>query len=76
MLPRLLRRTHVGARLASRAFHSSLTLRAIDMAKVDTTERLAKLRKLMKERNVDIYSTHARAAMQASKQANRILMPA
>jgi sugar phosphate isomerase/epimerase len=27
------------------------------MAKVDTTERLAELRKLMKERNVDIYST-------------------
>jgi Xaa-Pro aminopeptidase len=30
------------------------------MAKVDTTERLAKLRKLMKERNVDIYSMHGR----------------
>lgn len=27
------------------------------MAKVDTTERLAELRKLMKERNVDVYST-------------------
>jgi Xaa-Pro aminopeptidase len=28
------------------------------MAKVDTTERLAELRKLMKERKVDVYSTH------------------
>jgi hypothetical protein len=28
------------------------------MAKVDTTERLVKLRKLMKERNVDVYSDH------------------
>ena len=66
MLSRLLRRTHataaahVGVKhplLASRAFHSSPALRAIDMAKVDTTERLAELRKLMKERNVDVYST-------------------
>jgi hypothetical protein len=30
------------------------------MAKVDTTARLAELRKLMKEHNVDIYSTHVR----------------
>jgi hypothetical protein len=30
------------------------------MAKVDTTARLAELRKLMKERNVDIYSMHVR----------------
>jgi Xaa-Pro aminopeptidase len=29
------------------------------MAKVDTTQRLADLRKLMKERNVDIYSKRA-----------------
>jgi hypothetical protein len=29
------------------------------MAKVNTTERLSQLRKLMKERNVDIYSTRA-----------------
>lgn len=42
---------------APRAFHTSPVLRAIDMAKVDTTERLAELRKLMKERKVDIYST-------------------
>jgi hypothetical protein len=28
------------------------------MAKVDTTQRLAELRKLMKERKVDVYSTH------------------
>ena len=51
---------HVALRLsvsASRAFHSSPLVRAIDMAKVDTTERLAELRKLMKERNVDVYST-------------------
>jgi Xaa-Pro aminopeptidase len=50
---------HVAARsqfLPVRAFHASPALRVIDMAKVDTTERLAKLRKLMKERNVDIYS--------------------
>jgi Xaa-Pro aminopeptidase len=42
--------------LPTRAFHVSAALRVIDMAKVDTTERLAELRKLMKERNVDIYS--------------------
>jgi len=62
MLSRLLSRphaTHVARRLpvaASRALSSSPLLRAIDMAKVDTTERLAELRKLMKERNVDVYS--------------------
>lgn len=64
-LPRLLLRTHATAAvyaarapsLPSRAFHASATLRAIDMSKVDTTGRLAELRKLMKERNVDIYST-------------------
>jgi Xaa-Pro aminopeptidase len=65
MLTRLLlQRTRVGARLAlpvTRAFHSSPALRAIEMAKVDTTARLSQLRKLMKERNVDIYSRHARA---------------
>ncbi|KAH6114600.1 Xaa-Pro aminopeptidase P [Parastagonospora nodorum] len=58
MLTRLLRRTHVAVKhplLASRAFHTSPALRAIDMAKVDTTERLAELRKLMKERKVDVY---------------------
>lgn len=33
------------------------------MSKVDTTQRLADLRKLMKERNVDIYSRRARADM-------------
>ena len=41
----------------SRAFHASAAVRAIDMSKVNTTERLAELRKLMKERKVDIYST-------------------
>jgi Xaa-Pro aminopeptidase len=67
MLTRLLlQRTHVGVRHAlpvSRAFHSSPALRAIEMAKVDTTARLSQLRKLMKERNVDIYSRHARAGV-------------
>ena len=65
LLPRSLLRTHAIAvvyvarkpSIASRAFHASVALRAIDMSKVDTTERLAELRKLMKERNVDIYST-------------------
>jgi Xaa-Pro aminopeptidase len=42
--------------LPNRAFHASAALRVIDMAKIDTTERLAELRKLMKERNVDVYS--------------------
>jgi hypothetical protein len=69
MLSRLLCRTHattaahVAVRhslLACRALHTSPLLRAIDMAKADTTARLAELRKLMKERNVDIYSTHVR----------------
>lgn len=45
------------SRPALRAFHCSAALRALDMAKVDTTARLAELRKLMKERNVDVYST-------------------
>lgn len=65
LLPRSLLRTHATAAAyvarkptaSFRPFHASATLRAIDMSKVDTTERLAKLRKLMKERNVDIYST-------------------
>lgn len=67
LLPRLLRRSHAtpAAYVAAkslfspvRPFHASAALRAIDMAKVDTTQRLAELRKLMKERNVDIYSRH------------------
>jgi Xaa-Pro aminopeptidase len=65
LLPRTLLRTHATAaarvakfppKPAPRALHLSAALRAIDMSKVDTTERLAKLRQLMKERNVDIYS--------------------
>ena len=64
-LPRFLRRTHATAAayvvarsrpLAVRAIHASVALRAIDMAKVDSTARLAELRKLMKQRNVDVYS--------------------
>lgn len=67
MLSRLLRRPHATAaayvavkhpRPVLRALHSAPVLRAIDMAKVDTTERLAELRTLMKERNVDVYSNH------------------
>ena len=63
-LPRILSRSHATAAyvvaksqyLPTRVFHTSTALRVIDMAKVDTTGRLAELRKLMKERNVDIYS--------------------
>lgn len=70
LLPRSLLRTHATAAayvarkpsIASRAFHASAALRAIDMSKVDTTERLAELRKLMKERNVDIYSNRPRSS--------------
>jgi Xaa-Pro aminopeptidase len=54
---------HVASKTANfpvRPFHASAALRAIDMAKVDTTQRLADLRRLMKERNVDIYSKGAR----------------
>ncbi|CAI6333293.1 unnamed protein product [Periconia digitata] len=36
-------------------FHSSPVRYAIDMDKVNTTERLAELRKLMKERSIDVY---------------------
>ncbi|KAF1947051.1 putative Xaa-Pro aminopeptidase P [Clathrospora elynae] len=63
-LPRFLWRTHATAAayaaarrspFAVRALHASPALRTIDMAKVDTTHRLAELRKLMKERNVDVY---------------------
>lgn len=71
LLPRSLLRTHATAAVCVarkspsffRALHTSPTLRAIDMAKVDTTERLAELRKLMKERNVDIYSTQPYASI-------------
>jgi hypothetical protein len=61
MLTRLLRRPPVAVTHAlprartARALHASSALRAIDMAKVDTTERLAELRRLMRERNVDVY---------------------
>lgn len=43
-----------------RAFHSARTLHsaAEDMEKVNTTARLAELRKLMKEHQVDVYSAH------------------
>jgi Xaa-Pro aminopeptidase len=57
--PHATKAAHVAHRLsvsAIRAFHSSPLVRAIDMAKADTTKRLAELRKLMKERNVDVYS--------------------
>ena len=85
LLPRFLGRSHATAAayvarktppFPVRPFYASAALRAIDMAKVDTTqrladllreaggsviaiERLAELRKLMKERNVDIYSKRA-----------------
>ncbi|CAN9220201.1 unnamed protein product [Alternaria alternata] len=64
LLPRFLGRSHATAAayvarktppFPVRPFYASAALRAIDMAKVDTTQRLADLRKLMKERNVDIY---------------------
>lgn len=71
-LPRSLVRTHATTAAyvavkrpfpATRALHVSAALRAIDMAKVDTSGRLAELRKLMKERNVDVYSTPARRSI-------------
>jgi|SRR5690242_10427613 len=70
LLPRSLLRTHATAAVyaarnpsvTTRAFYASAALRAIDMSKVDTTGRLAELRKLMKERNVDIYSTKPRSS--------------
>lgn len=61
MLARWLQRTHAAVRHSvplPRSFHTSPVLRAIDMAKVDTSDRLAQLRKLMKERNVDVYSSY------------------
>jgi Xaa-Pro aminopeptidase len=67
LLDRLLLRTHatlpayVVARSLSatrRAFHFSPVRFAIDMEKVNTTERLAELRKLMKEHKLDVYSTN------------------
>lgn len=46
--------------LILRAFHSARTLRTAvdDMEKVNTTQRLAELRRLMKQHQVDIYSVH------------------
>lgn len=56
------RSTYVVSRTPSvlfRAFHSSPIVRSIaDMVeKVHTTERLTELRKLMKEHQIDVYST-------------------
>lgn len=43
---------------AIRRFNSSIVLRSsTEMDKVNTTERLSKLRELMKQHKVDIYST-------------------
>ena len=39
-----------------RAFHASAVLRLLDMEKVNTSERLVELRKLMKEHQIDVYS--------------------
>ena len=54
-------RTYVVAksRIFFRAFHSSHPnfLSPTDMETINTTERLAQLRQLMKDRKVDIYST-------------------
>ena len=54
--------TYVAAAIPTafnRAFHSSPAYRSIaDMVeKVHTTERLAELRKLMREHQIDVYST-------------------
>ena len=63
---RFLQRTHathaafVATRLpfhSQRTFHASAVLRLLDMEKVNTSERLAELRKLMKEQQIDVYST-------------------
>lgn len=35
---------------------ASYTQKAVDMETVDTASRLSELRKLMKERNIDVYS--------------------
>jgi len=67
LLPRLILRSHATPRRAAhvavstsalclRALHSSPVRRALDMEKVNTTERLAELRRLMKERQIDVYS--------------------
>ena len=72
IFPRILRRSHAiaAAYVAAktpfssiRPLHASAALRALDMAKVDTSQRLAELRKLMKERNVDIYSRPSLASI-------------
>jgi len=46
--------------LILRAFHSARTLRTAvyDMEKVNTTQRLAELRKLMKQHQIDVYSVY------------------
>lgn len=71
LLPRLLLRTPAiraayvvaaGPHHAFRAFHASCLRRAIDMEKVNTTERLAELRRLMQERHIDVYSMHPPSA--------------
>ncbi|KAL5380159.1 hypothetical protein DPSP01_007959 [Paraphaeosphaeria sporulosa] len=49
---------HAARRLpfpCQRAFHASAIRRLLDMEKVNTSERLAELRKLMQERQIDVY---------------------
>jgi Xaa-Pro aminopeptidase len=52
--------TRPAALVLTRAFHSSSILRSLAamVEKVHTTERLAELRKHMRERNIDVYSTY------------------
>ena len=51
---------HSGFRSPARAFATYAPLRRpIEMETVDTTERLARLRELMKSNKVDLYSMHA-----------------
>jgi hypothetical protein len=40
-----------------RAFHASAVRRLLDMEKVNTSARLTELRRLMHERQIDVYST-------------------
>lgn len=45
-------RIHISIRLSS-------SCASADMASIDTSQRLSKLRQLMKEKNVDVYSMEA-----------------
>lgn len=57
-------RVTLPTRYLSKFFSGSVPRYEIDMAAVNTTERLGRLRQLMQEHKVDVYSMHTGALTQ------------